>query len=284
MCLSEVVCSTSRQQLLQRSPFMTADVPCTGPHADPARYTPPKLWPAELANPYFGNRLSAATDASPMRAKCSPSRILSREGHLSASFEILWSAWLRSSEEASGCKHGVSCCLHESRDYGSDPKVAPKVGFSIWSMYTRQVRPLFAYIPLKDPWSDCGVGRSPLHEGIVKTLGWASDTHPCRLQHPELGCDVNSGVKPLSERRIFAQLARSPKTVFHDVKPIRMMMRNYLAAVESGNPYVENCNYLPQAVGRREKKQRDIELQVVLQTGLVWWFQMYLKTRKKAIA
>ncbi|CAE7780565.1 unnamed protein product, partial [Symbiodinium pilosum] len=60
-----------------------------------------------------------------------------------------------------------------------------------------------------------GILRDPLERLVSQFRG------SFRFQHAELGCDVNRGVK--------------------------MMMQNYLAALAAGNPFVENCNYLPQA-------------------------------------
>mmetsp|Transcript_9439 Transcript_9439/g.17491 ORF Transcript_9439/g.17491 Transcript_9439/m.17491 type:complete len:290 (-) Transcript_9439:75-944(-) len=60
-----------------------------------------------------------------------------------------------------------------------------------------------------------GILRDPFERMVAQFRG------TYRLKHPELGCDLNRGIK--------------------------MMMQEYLAAVGSGNPFTENCNYLPQA-------------------------------------
>lgn len=60
-----------------------------------------------------------------------------------------------------------------------------------------------------------GVLRDPYERLVAQFRG------TYRLKHPELGCDVNAGVKK--------------------------MMREYLWSNALGNPYVDNCNWLPQA-------------------------------------
>eukprot|EP00930_Biecheleria_cincta_P002362 TRINITY_DN103368_c0_g1_i1.p1 TRINITY_DN103368_c0_g1~~TRINITY_DN103368_c0_g1_i1.p1 ORF type:complete len:307 (-),score=57.60 TRINITY_DN103368_c0_g1_i1:14-934(-) len=69
-----------------------------------------------------------------------------------------------------------------------------------------------------------------LHFGGKKVFGILRDPYErlvaqfrgsYRLKHPELGCDVNAAVK--------------------------QMMRDYLWSVALGDPYSENCNWLPQA-------------------------------------
>lgn len=60
-----------------------------------------------------------------------------------------------------------------------------------------------------------GILRDPYERLVAQFRG------TYRLEHPELLCDVDAGVK--------------------------MMLQNYLAEVQAGNPWAENCNYLPQA-------------------------------------
>lgn len=60
-----------------------------------------------------------------------------------------------------------------------------------------------------------GILRDPYERLVAQFRG------AYRLKHPELGCDVNAGVK--------------------------QMMREYMFSVASGNPYTEQCNWLPQA-------------------------------------
>eukprot|EP00913_Durusdinium_trenchii_P024188 g22710.t1 len=64
-----------------------------------------------------------------------------------------------------------------------------------------------------------GCGNRILRDPYERLVAQFRGTY--RLEHPELLCDVDAGVK--------------------------MMLQNYLAEVQAGNPWAENCNYLPQA-------------------------------------
>lgn len=78
-------------------------------------------------------------------------------------------------------------------------------------------------------------------------------------EHPELGCDVDAGVKRLERDRrcslreihlkgsVGSIKKRLRRSLGSGSENPRKMMEEYLESLNAGKPWANNCNYLPQA-------------------------------------